>query len=62
MFSCKICKLSKNHYFEEHLWTSASKNYLKRDSNTGFFVWILWIIVEDLQTASLETLFRGSAF
>ena len=47
-FSCEICKLFKNNYFEEHLWTSASKLYLKRDSNTGDFLWILWIIQEHL--------------
>ena len=41
VFSCEICKLFKNNYFEEHLWTSASKHYLKRDSNSGAFLWIL---------------------
>ena len=40
VFSCEICKLFKNNYFEEHLWTSASKLYLKRDSNTVVFLWI----------------------
>ena len=39
---------SKNNYFGEHLWTSASKLYLKRDSNAGVFLWILWIIQEHL--------------
>ena len=41
VFSCEICKLFKNNYFEEHLWTSASKLYLKRVSNTVVFLWIL---------------------
>ena len=41
VFSCQIYKLFKKNYFEEHLWTSASKNYLKRDSNAVAFVWIL---------------------
>ena len=41
VFSCEIYKLFKNNYFEEHLWTSASKHYLKRDSNSGAFLWIL---------------------
>ena len=41
VFSGQIYKLFKNNNFEEHLCTSASKNYLKRDSNTGVFVWIL---------------------
>ena len=39
VFSCEIYELFKNNYFEEHLWTS--KHYLKRDSNTGAFLWIL---------------------
>ena len=50
---CEICKLLEftnfqNNYFEENLWMSASKLYLKRDSNTGVFPWILWIIQEHL--------------
>ena len=46
--SCEICKLLKNNYFEEHLWMSPSKRYLKRHSNTDVFLWILWIIQEHL--------------
>ena len=46
--SFEICKLFKNNYFEEHLWTSSSKHYLKRDLNIGIFLWILWIIQEHL--------------
>ena len=46
--SCKIYNIFKNNYFEEHLWTSASKHYLKGDSNTGALLWILWIIQEHL--------------
>ena len=38
VLSCEICKLFKRNDFEEHLPTSASRFYLKRDSNTGFFV------------------------
>ena len=26
MFSCEICEISKNTFFTEHLWTTASKN------------------------------------
>ena len=48
LFSCEIYKLFKNNYFEEHLWTSAPKLYLKRDSNTGGYLWILWIVQEHL--------------
>ena len=36
--------LIKSQVFGEHLWTTASKLYLKRDSNTG----VLWIIQEHL--------------
>ena len=36
--SCKLCKLFKNNYFEEHLWMS----------NIGVFLWTLWIIQEHL--------------
>ena len=48
VLSCEIYKPFKNNYFEEHLWTSAFKDYLNRDSNTGAFLWILWIIQEHL--------------
>ena len=42
VLSNEICKLSEftnfqNNYFKEHLGMSASKLYLKRDSNTGVF-------------------------
>ena len=48
VFSCAVYGLFKNNYFEEHLCTSASKHCLKRDSNTGAFLWILQIIQEHL--------------
>ena len=35
VFSYEICKFFKNHYFEEHLWTSASKHYLKETRTQG---------------------------
>ena len=41
VLSCEICKHFKNNYFEEHLWMPASKLYLKGDSNTGVFLWIV---------------------
>ena len=37
VFSCEICKLFKNYYFKEHLWTPASKLYLKRETPTQVF-------------------------
>ena len=48
VFFCEIYKRFNSNYFEEHLWTSASKLFLKRDSNTGVFLWILCIIQEHL--------------
>ena len=64
VFPSKICKHFKNNYFEEHLWTQTSKYYLKRDLNTGVFLWILWIIQQQmaLQTANSKTPVRGSFF
>ena len=67
MFSCEIYKLFKNNYFEEHLWTSASKYYLKRDSNSGASSEFCKLFkntyfLEDLQTACSETPVRGSFF
>ena len=29
MFSCEFCKIFKNIYFEEHLWTTASGSRLE---------------------------------
>ena len=48
VFPFEICKIFKNNCFEEHLWTTVSKFSLKRNSNTGVFLWILWIIQEHL--------------
>ena len=66
VLSCEICKFFKNNYFEEHLWVSASKLYLKGDYNTGVFLWTLLFkntyFVEDLQTAGSETSVWGSLF
>ena len=64
VFFCEICKLFKNNYFKEHLWTSASKLYLKRDFNTVVFLWILGIsqehlFVEDPWTVGSKTPVRG---
>ena len=27
MFSCEFCQISKNTFFTEHLWTTASRNF-----------------------------------
>ena len=29
MFSCKFCEISKNTFFAEHLWTTASEIFNK---------------------------------
>ena len=58
--------IKKGVYFEEHLWMSASKLYLKRDYNTGVFLWTLLFkntyFVVDLRMAGSETPIRGSLF
>ena len=46
MLSFEICETFKNNDFEEYLSTTASKLYLKRDSNTDLFLRIFWIIQE----------------
>ena len=30
VFSCELCEISKNTFFTEHLWTTASENLLKK--------------------------------
>ena len=67
VLSCEICKLFKNNYFEDYLWMSASKRYLKRDSNTGVSrefceLFKNTYFVEDLRRAGSETTVRGSLF
>ena len=39
VLSNEICEIFKNNCFEEHLWTTSSKLYLKRDYNTGVFLY-----------------------
>ena len=46
----------KSNYFEEHLWMSTSKLYLKRDSNIGVFLWIMWIIQAKHQCVGLSSI------
>ena len=56
----------KRLYFEEHLWMSASKLYLKRDYNKGVFLWTLLFkntyFVVDKQMGGSETKIRLSLF
>ena len=65
--SCEIWKHCKSNYFEEHLWISTSKIYLKRDSSMVFSCGFCELFkntyfVEDLQTAGSETPVWGSLF
>ena len=30
VFSCEFCEISKNTFFTEHLWTTASVTYTKK--------------------------------
>ena len=46
--SCEKLQNFISNNFEEYLWTTASKLYWKRDSNAGFYLWILRIIQEHL--------------
>ena len=67
VFSCEIWKFFKKNYFAEHLWTFTSKLYLKRDSNTGVFLWFCVLFkntyfVKDLWMAGSETPVWGSLF
>ena len=64
MLSCKIYEIFKDN-FEEHLSTTASNFYLKRDFNTGVFLWILGIIQERIfrrWTAGSQKAMRVSFF
>ena len=38
MFSCETCKTFKNIYFEEHLWTTASKNQYVTEKTIYLFL------------------------
>ena len=65
--SCEICKFFESNYFEEYLWMSASKLYLKRNGAKAYScefskLFINTYFVEDLQTAGSETPLRGSFF
>ena len=67
MLSCELCEIFKNSYIEEHLRKTASKLYLNRDSNTGVFLEILRICIQEhlfeyLQAAGSEAPVRGSFF
>ena len=44
VLSCEIYTIFKNNYFQQNLWMPTSKLYLKRDSNIGIFLWVLWVI------------------
>ena len=60
MLSCEICEIFKNNYFEQHLWATASKLYLKGDS-TNISLWILWIIKEFCRASTNDWLLNTCA-
>ena len=63
VLSCEMWKIFKNNYFEEHLWATAFKLYLKTGTNTGVFLWILkFYFAEHLRGDGSEILVRGSLF
>ena len=68
MLSCELCEIFKNSYIEEHLRKTAFNFYLNRDSNTGVFLEILRICIQEhlfaeyLQAAGSEAQVRGSFF
>ena len=59
MFSCEICEIFKNTYFEESLWTTAFeldfKVYLS--SNTDIQIWSLYVFTLLLFFLSYETFY-----
>ena len=69
VFPCETCKHLEftnfqNKYFEEHLSISASKLYLRRDSNTGVSPEFCELFkntysVEDLQMSVMKQESRG---
>ena len=43
VFSCEFCKIFKNTYFTEHLWTTASKVFsLSKNINTLILFIVSW--------------------
>ena len=49
MFSCEVWEMFKDTYFERHL-----QLYLKRQSGTGVFLWVLQNFMEHLLTEYLS--------
>ena len=51
VFSCRFCEISKNAFFTEHLWATASdpkrvlaaSNFTKKESVIGY--WLLMLLV-----------------
>ena len=35
VFSCEFCKIFKNSFITEHLWTTASANYISSSLNSS---------------------------
>ena len=67
MLSCEICEIFRSNYFEEHLWTTTSKLYLKRNTTQKFSCEFCELFknnyfVEHLLTAGSETPVRECLF
>ena len=67
LLSCETSKFFKNNYFKDICECLLINFYLKRYSNTGAFLQILWIIQDHLfcgglRTADSETRVQGSLF
>ena len=62
-FLCNFQNFREQLFFEEHLWTSASKLYFKK-TNTGVFCELFknTYFVERLRTTGSEIPVRGSLF
>ena len=54
MFSCETCEIFKNIYFEEHLWTTASKDQYVTEKTIYLFLSQKYVFI--IITITFETL------
>ena len=50
MFSCEFCEISKNTFFTEHLWTTASKSYRPKTAACSKIVSLLRLFLRFFET------------
>ena len=43
VFSCEFCKISKNTFFTEHLWTIASESCRFEEKVAQLLIKIIWL-------------------